>query len=118
MKNLKGWILEGQFSDGVMTEGTIIYDISSGIRQRFNSHVSDGDDDTDMDDGDDDTYEDDDEDDDEDEDDEDDDEDDEDDEDDDTDGDEDRVLGKRTLDERLNDEMEAAYARGEVIDLT
>lgn len=28
------------------------------------------------------------------------------------------VLGKRTLDERLNDEMEAAYARGEVIDLT
>lgn len=29
-----------------------------------------------------------------------------------------RVLGKRTLEERLNDEMEAAYARGEVIDLT
>ena len=75
MKNLKGWILEGQFSDGVMTEGTIIYDISSGIRQRFNSHVSDGNDDN-------------------------------------------SVLGKRTLEERLNDEMEAAYARGEVIDLT
>ena len=37
------------------------------------------------------------------------------DEDDDTDGDEYRVRGKRTLDERLNDEMEAAYARGEVI---
>ena len=29
-----------------------------------------------------------------------------------------RVLGKRTLDERLNDEMKAAYERGEVIDLT
>ena len=110
MKNLKGWILEGQFCDGVMTEGTIIYDISSGIRQRFNSHVSDGDDDAYGDDGDNDTYEDD-------EDDEDDDTDG-DDEDDDTDGNVDRVLGKRTLDERLNDEMEAAYARGEVIDLT
>jgi hypothetical protein len=107
MKNLKGWILEGLFCDGVMTEGTIIDDVSSGIRKRFNSHVSDGDNDTYEDDEDDDTDGDDE-----------DDDTDGDDEDDDTGGDVDRVLGKRTLEERLNDEMEAAYARGEVIDLT
>ena len=39
MTNLKGWVLEGLFCDGVLTEGTIIYDTSSGIRHRFNSHV-------------------------------------------------------------------------------